>query len=195
MRWCAVSTISRVEEGSGPVVNPVALDRPGRANAHHNPLAPFRAEGRVRYNPTIPRRRPREIPDERWKTLFGALRSNRDRALLALAVSNGARASEILGLRLADLDWGEQRVLVVRKGTGAQQWLPASPEAFVWMRLYLADVGQAGPYDPLWVTLRRRDHGQGPVRTPLNYEALLRQERRKESSVGIDSLDVLLCER
>jgi integrase/recombinase XerD len=87
-------------------------------------------------------------------------------------------------LRLADLDWGEQRVLVVRKGTGAQQWLPASPEAFVWMRLYLADVGQAGPYDPLWVTLRRRDHGQGPVRTPLNYEALRAVFRRINALLG-----------
>jgi hypothetical protein len=37
------------------------------------------------------------MPDERWNELFAALRTNRGRAILALAVSNGARASEILG--------------------------------------------------------------------------------------------------
>jgi integrase len=47
------------------------------------------------------------MPDERWNELFAALRTNRGRAILALAVSNGARASEILGIRGADLDWGE----------------------------------------------------------------------------------------
>jgi integrase/recombinase XerD len=31
--------------------------------------------------------------------LFAALRSNRDRAIVALATSNGARASEVLGMK------------------------------------------------------------------------------------------------
>lgn len=173
-----------LEEGSGPVVNPVALDRRGRANVHHNPLSAFRAEGRVRYNPKVPRGRPREIPDKQWTTLFAALRNNRDRALLALAVSNGARASEILGLRGVDLDWGEQRVRVVRKGTRAEQWLPASPDAFVWIRLYLAEIGPSDPHAPLWVALRRRDYGNGPVRRPLNYEALRAVFRRINTLLG-----------
>jgi integrase/recombinase XerD len=174
-----------IEVGLGPLVNPVALDRRGgRANAHHNPLAAFRADGRVRYNPKVPRRRPREIPDEGWKALFGVLRGNRDRALLALAVSNGARASEILGVRGVDLDWGEQRVRVVRKGSRAEQWLPASPEALVWTRLYLAEIGPIDPQEPLWVTLRRRDRGDGPVRTPLSYEALRAVFRRVNALLG-----------
>ena len=68
-----------IEAGSGPLVNPVVLDRRGgRAHAHHNPLEPFRAGGRIRYSPKIPRRRPRGIPDEQWNALFAALRSNRD---------------------------------------------------------------------------------------------------------------------
>lgn len=111
-----------------------------RPSAHHNPLEPFRPEGKIRYNPKVPRRRPREMPDARWRDVFGSLRSNRDRAILALAVSNGARASELLGIRGVDLDWGEQLVRVVRKGASAEQWLPASADAFVWIRLYLADL-------------------------------------------------------
>jgi integrase len=117
-----------IERGAGPLINPIQLDRRGRRpNAHHNPLEPFRPEGHIRYNPKVPKRRPREMPDERWKDLFGSLRSNRDRAILALAISNGARASELLGVRGVDLDWGDQLVRVIRKGTRASQWLPASP--------------------------------------------------------------------
>ncbi|CCH32991.1 site-specific integrase [Actinosynnema sp. NPDC047251] len=162
--------------GEGPLVNPVQLDRRwrgGRPHAHHNPLEPFRAEGRVRYNPKLPHRLPREMPEERWREVFGQLRSNRDRALLSLDVGNGARASELLGVRGVDLDWGDRLVRVTRKGTGAQQWLPASPEAFVWLRLYLADLGGLpDPNEPIWWTLRRRERGEGLRRQPMNYEAL-----------------------
>jgi integrase len=173
-----------IEAGSGPLVNPVVLDRRGgRAHAHHNPLEPFGAGGRIRYNPKIPRRRPREIPDEQWKALFAALRSDRDRAILALAVSNGARASEILGIRGVDLDWGEQLVRVCRKGSGAEQWLPASPEAFVWIRLYLAGIGPLGPDELIWRTLRRRADG-GKSRGPLGYEALRAVFRRVNALLG-----------
>ena len=168
-----------IELGGGPLVNPVALDRRGRRpNAHHNPLEPFRPEGRIRYNPKLPKRVPREMPDERWNELFTALRSNRDRALLAVAIGNGARAAELLGVRGVDLDWGEQLVRVSRKGNDAEQWLPASPEAFVWIRLYLAELGALEPNEPLWWTLRRRDHGDGLRRQPMNYEALRAVFRR-----------------
>ena len=174
-----------IEMGEGPLINPVRLDRRGRRpNAHHNPLEPFRPEGKIRYNPKVPKRRPRAMPDERWNDLFAGLRSNRDRAILALGVSNAARASELLGVRGVDLDWGEQLVRVVRKGTGAEQWLPASPEAFVWIRLYLAELGPLEPNEPLWWTLRRRDHGDGLRRQPMNYEALRAVFRRVNALLG-----------
>jgi len=47
------------------------------------------------------------------------------------------------------------------------QQLPASPAAFVWLRLYQSGLDEAVPVgrdDPLWVTRRR------PIR-PLNYRA------------------------
>lgn len=175
-----------IEVGGGPLVNPVPLARTDkrRPHAHHNPLEPYRAEGRLRYNPRVPRRRPRQMPDERWNELFAALRSNRDRALLAIAVSNGARAAELLGLRGVDLDWGDQLVRVVRKGSHAEQWLPASPEAFVWLRLYLAEGPPLDPHGPLWWTLRRRDHGDGLAYQPMNYEALRAVFRRVNALLG-----------
>ncbi|MFF8994457.1 tyrosine-type recombinase/integrase [Streptomyces sp. NPDC014983] len=176
-----------IDTGDGPLVNPVRRDRSRgrRANAHHNPLEPFRAEGRLRYNPKLPRQRPRAMPDERWIELFTAMRSNRDRAILALAVSTAARASELLGLRGADLDWGDQLAQVRRKGSGMQQWLPASAESFIWLRLYLEELGPLGPDEPVWWTLRRRERsGNVLERRPLTYEALRAVLRRANNALG-----------
>jgi integrase len=176
-----------IEQGSGPLVNPVPRDRvgSGRPHGHQNPMQPFRAEGRLRYNPPRPKRRPRAMPDELWLDLFGTMRSDRDRAILALDVSTGARAAELLGLCGADVDWGDQLIQVQRKGTGARQWLPASPDAFVWLRLYYAEVGTPGPADPVWRTLRRRRrHGGELEHQPLTYDAWRAVLRRANTRLG-----------
>jgi len=175
-----------IEMGQGPLVNPVPRERAKgrRPHAHHNPLDPYRPEGRLRYNPPLAKRRPRAMPDQRWIELFAALRYNRDRAILALAISTAARASELLGLRGADLDWGDQLIRVRRKGTGAEQWLPASPDAFVWLRLYLAEIGEVGADEPVWQTLRRRRGTSGLRRRPLDYAALRAVLRRVNAALG-----------
>ncbi|WP_461123154.1 tyrosine-type recombinase/integrase [Saccharothrix stipae] len=172
----------------GPLINPVQLDRSHRGrrpHAHHNPLEPFGPEGKIRYNPKLPKRRPREMPDDRWNDVFAGLRSNRDRALMAMDVSCAARATELLGIRGADVAWGDQLVRVIRKGTKAEQWLPVSAESLVWLRLYLADLGDPPALDePIWWTLRRRDHGDGLRRRPLDYEALRAVWRRLNAALG-----------
>ncbi|KLL09682.1 integrase [Protofrankia coriariae] len=176
-----------IERGEGPLVNPVVLarGRGRRPHAHHNPSESFRPEGRLRYNPPAPKRRPRAMPDELWEQLFTAMRSDRDRAILALAVSTGARAGELLGMRGVDLDWGDQLIQVRRKGTRAPQWLPASPEAFVWLRLHVEEIGGVGADAPVWQTLRRRARDGGlPGRVPLNYEALRAVLRRANGLLG-----------
>lgn len=174
-----------IERGEGPLVNPMPLARRSeRPRAHHNPMEPHRPDGRLRYNPPLPKQLPRAIPDERWCELFATLRSNRDRALLALAVSNGARAGEILGLRLVDVDWGDQQVRVTRKGTQAVQWLPASAEAFVWLRLYVADCGNLNMNEPLWRTHRRRRlPGEAMQYRSLTYDALRKMLARANNAL------------
>ena len=171
-----------LEAGTGPMVNPfpLARGRRGRANAHHNPMDPFRAERTGRYRPKTPRRIPRQIPDEKLDELFARLGSHRDRALVALWVSTGARAAELLGARCADADPGQQLITVIRKGTRALQPLPASPDAFVWLRLYqqqMHGMVPAGPDDPLWWTLRR------PFR-PLTYHAARAMFTRAGAALG-----------
>ena len=81
---------------------------------------------------------------EGFDELFARLGSHRDRALVAFWVSTGARASELLGATAADVDPGQQLITVMRKGTRALQQLPASPDAFVWLRLYQAQTARPG---------------------------------------------------
>ena len=40
---------------------------------------------------------------------------------------------------------GDQTIAVIRKGSRALQWLPASADAFVWLRLYQQQMGPLIP--------------------------------------------------
>ena len=172
-----------LEAGTGPMVNPFPMSRrlhSGRAHAHHNPMEPFAGQRVGRYRPKVVQRIPRCIPDQRFDELFAQLGSHRDRALVAFWVSTGARASELLGATVADVDPGQQLITVIRKGTRALQQLPASPDAFVWLRLYQAqvqDLVPAGRDQPLWWTLRR------PWRT-LTYDAARLMFNRANEALG-----------
>jgi integrase len=175
-----------VEAGTGPLVNPFPLDRSrrgGRAHAHHNPMEPYRHERSGLYRPAVPSRIPRNIRDEEFNAIFAALGSDRDRALVAFYVSTGARASELLSATRGGVDPGRQLITVVRKGTRVLQQLPASADAFVWLRLYQAQMGgllPGGSGLPLWWTLRR------PFR-PLGYHAVHRMFERAGAIAGTDA--------
>jgi site-specific recombinase XerD len=99
-------------------------------------MDPFPSEQAGRYRPRLPEQAPRQIPDRLFDELFAALGCHRDRALVALWISTGARAAELLSAWCAGVCAGDQTITVVRKGTRALQALPASPDAFVWLRLY-----------------------------------------------------------
>jgi site-specific recombinase XerC len=172
-----------LEAGSGPMVNPFPLvggRREQRAHAHHNPMEPWGHERSGRYRPRLAQRIPRSIPDDRFNQLFAELGSHRDRALVSLWVSTGARAAELLGVQVGDVDAGQQLITVVRKGSRATQQLPASPDAFVWLRLYQATLDGSVPGgrdDSLWWTLRR------PWR-PLTYHAARAMFTRANQVLG-----------
>jgi site-specific recombinase XerD len=169
-----------LEAGTGPIVNPFPLARPGRAHAHHNPMDPFPKQRAGLFRPRVPQRIPRQIPDSAFNDLFARLGSNRDRALVAFWVSTGARASELLSATCSGADPAQQLIAVIRKGSRAIQQLPASPDAFVWLLLYQQDVHAlvpTGPDDPLWWTLRR------PFR-PLSYDSARKMFERASAAVG-----------
>jgi integrase len=169
--------------GTGPILNPFPLDRSRRdrrAQAHRNPMEPARHERAGRYRPTVPSRIPRSVPDAEFNEIFARLPSHRDRALIAFYVSTGARAAELLSVTQGGVDPGRQLITVVRKGSGSAQELPASTDAFIWLRLYQLELDQAVPRgrrQPLWWTLR------GAPR-PLTYHAVHRMFERVTDRAG-----------
>jgi site-specific recombinase XerD len=170
----------RAAAGQGPVVNPIpdAAHRLGRrVQAHHNPMQAFTPGRRAPLRQRVPERLPRSIPDGLFDALFATLGSNRDRALLAFFVSTGARASELLAVTTDRIDPGEQRIAVHRKGSGRLQWLPASADAFVWLRLYEQRASRPEGEKALWLTRRQ------PIR-PLTYSAARRMLQRANESLG-----------
>jgi site-specific recombinase XerD len=172
------------EAGTGPLVNPFPLDRSrrgGRAHAHHNPMDRYRDERAGLYRAPVPSRIPRSVPDAEFNEVFARLPSSRDRALVAFYVSTGARASELLSAVQGGVHPGRQVIAVTRKGTRRVQELPASADAFVWLRLYQAEMDglvPRGAREPLWWTLRR------PAR-PLGYHAVHRMFERAAAAAGI----------
>ncbi|MFH9554485.1 tyrosine-type recombinase/integrase [Streptomyces sp. NPDC017435] len=171
------------DAGTGPVLNPFPLDRSRRgrrAHAHRSPMDPPRNERIGLYRPRLPQRIPRSVPDMEFNEIFARLPSHRDRALVTFYVSTGARASELLSAWQGGADPGRQLISVVRKGTGEVQELPASTDAFVWLRLYQLEMEDAIPKGrrlPLWWTLRN------PSR-PLTYHAAHRMFERANSKAG-----------
>lgn len=171
------------DAGTGPVLNPFPLDRARRerrAHAHSNPMDPDRHERSGLYRPTVPARVPRAVPDEQFNEIFARLGSHRDRALVAFYVSTGVRASELLSSTQGGVDPGRQLIEVVRKGSRELQQLPASTDAFVWLRLYQVEMAERiprGRRHPLWWTLRN------PCR-PLTYHAAHRMFERVSARAG-----------
>lgn len=170
----------RLAAGQGPVLNPVpiAQSRGGqRLDEHHNPMQSFESHRRGPLRQRTAAAIPRAIPDRAFDVLFASMNCDRDRALLAFYVSTGARASELLGATVDKVDVSRQVIGVHRKGSGALQWLPASADAFVWLRLHqqrqLRDEGERA----LWLTRR------SPVR-PLSYPAMRRVLQRANDRVG-----------
>lgn len=166
----------QMQTGAGPILNPFSQGTGGRRNAHHDPEDGFVASARGRLRQKEPGRVPRAIPDAQFDGFFRGLRSSRDRALVAFYVSSGVRASELLGLTGDRVNYGDQLIGVIRKG-GALQWVPASPDAFVWLRLYQIDRGAPASGEPVWLTLRE-------PREPLKYDALRGVLKRANEALG-----------
>lgn len=164
--------------GRGPVVNPVP-ESPQRRRAlgHLSPLEPKPMVGRARLRQRVPDRPPRAIPDALWDELFDVMGNERDRALLEVAVSSGARAAELLGIRPEDIDWAGRQLFIVSKGTRRREPVPASPQAFIRIALYFDQIGVPPAGEPIWRALRGEDKR-------LSYWALRRVLQRANALLG-----------
>ena len=76
------------------------------------------------------RRLPRILTPAEVDALTAALRTHRDRAMVAAMVLGGLRRSEVLGLRLEDLRVAERRVFIADGKGGHQRLVPVSSRFF-----------------------------------------------------------------
>jgi integrase/recombinase XerD len=102
----------------------------------------------------VPRMLPRILDPAEVDALTAALRTHRDRAMVAAMVLGGLRRCEVLALRLADLRFGERRLFIAEGKGGHQRLVPVSSRFFTEVSAY-----------PRRRAPRRDEHGPG-VRGP-----------------------------
>lgn len=83
------------------------------------------------------RKLPRVLSPAEVNALTAALRTDRDRAMVALMVAAGLRRCEVLGLRLEDVQVGDRRVFVTNGKGGHQRLVPVAGSFFVVLARYL----------------------------------------------------------
>jgi site-specific recombinase XerD len=114
------------------------------------------------------RRLPRILTPAEVDALTAALRSHRDRAMVAAMVLGGLRRCEVLGLRLEDLRVAERRVFIAEGKGGHQRLVPVSARFFAAVAAYLDVERPAGSdTDRLFVVLKGPHRGR-----PLSVRGL-----------------------
>jgi integrase/recombinase XerD len=114
------------------------------------------------------RRLPKILTPLEVDALTAALRSHRDRAMVAAMVLGGLRRCEVLGLRMEDLRVGEHRVFIAEGKGGHQRLVPVSARFFLAVQAYLDTERPPGlRTDAVFVALK------GPARgRPLAVRGL-----------------------
>jgi integrase/recombinase XerD len=85
----------------------------------------------------VPRTLPQILDPGEVDALTAALRTHRDRAMIAAMVLGGLRRCEVLGLRLEDLRFGDRRVFIAEGKGGHQRIVPVSARFFTEVSAYL----------------------------------------------------------
>ena len=149
---------------AGVTVNPVPgslhARRPG-ARRGHGGVALIR----------VPRTLPRVLDPGQIDALVGALRTERDRAMVEAMVLGGLRRCEVLGLRLGDIKAGERRLFIAEGKGGRQRIVPVSARFFATVGRYL-------------------DQERPPVATTDRVFVVLKEPRRGRplSAAGVDEI-------
>jgi site-specific recombinase XerD len=104
---------------------------------------------------------PRILSPAEVDALTSALRTHRDRAMVAAMVLGGLRRCEVLGLRLEDLRAAERRVFIAEGKGGHQRLVPISRRFFDHVAAYLESERPANAAtDSVFVALKGPRRGQ-----------------------------------
>ena len=104
---------------------------------------------------------PRILTPGEVDKLIAALRTHRDRAMIAAMVLGGLRRCEVIGLRLGDLRVGERRVFIADGKGGHQRIVPISARFFEHVSAYLdTERPPDTDTDHVFLVLKRPRRGQ-----------------------------------
>ena len=124
------------------------------------------------------RRLPRVLSPAEVDALTAALRSHRDRAMVAAMVLGGLRRCEVLGLRLGDLHAAQRRVFIAEGKAGRQRLIPVSGRFFAAVAAYLEAERPPGTgSDRVFVVLKGPRRGL-PLSAKGMEEILVAARRR-----------------
>jgi integrase/recombinase XerD len=133
--------------------------------------------------PKLAARLPNVIPDETLRAMLAAPDPSkptglRDRAVLELLYATGARVSEVVGLVVSDLDFGQGQVRLFGKGS-KERIVPLYPVALDSVRIYLRDgrprLARSEAVDRLFLSSRG---------APLSADAVRRLFKRSAAAAG-----------
>ena len=111
---------------------------------------------------------PRILTPVEVDALTAALRTHRDRAMVAAMVLGGLRRCEVLGLRIGDLRVAERRVFIAEGKGGHQRLVPVSARFFTALAAYFETERPAGAAtDRVFVVLKGPNRGN-----PLSVRGL-----------------------
>jgi integrase/recombinase XerD len=124
------------------------------------------------------RRLPRILTPAEVDALTTALRTHRDRAMVAAMVLGGLRRCEVLGLRMEDLRVAERRVFIADGKGGHQRLVPVSSRFFAAVAAYLdAERPADTETDRVFVVLKGPNRGK-PLSAKGLDEVLVGARRR-----------------
>src|SRR6516165_8924387 len=147
-------------------------DTPVQVNPVPRGLMTRRQGGSVRSRTAplvrVPRTLPRILPPAEADRLLAALRTDRDRAMVLAMLLAGLSRCEVLGLRFADVQIADRRVVITEGKGGHHRVVPAANRFFGALGDYLHEERPAAAdTDRLFVVLK------GPRRgLPLSAEGL-----------------------
>ena len=132
-------------------------------------LSTRRGGGRSRTVPLVrvPRTLPKVLDPAEVQRLLGALRTERDRAMVLAMVLGGLRRCEVLGLRLSDVQVADRRLFVVDGKGGHQRVVPIANSFFAAVGDYLREERPSTPTAQVFVVLKGPRRGR-----PLSAEGL-----------------------
>src|SRR3954447_16661706 len=145
-------------------------DTPVAANPVPRGLQTRRTSGRARTVPLVrvPQTLPKILSPGEVDALLGALRTARDRAMVLAMLLGGLRRCEVLGLRLADVQIADRRLVIVEGKGGHHRVVPVADRFFQAVGDYLHDERPVeADTDRVFVVLKRPRRGR-----PLSSEGL-----------------------